>query len=105
MTEAELDDLIAAKVGAILATRPRSDIAAWLLGAAKSATVYWSAALGVIIASWPEIQAILEEQVFPLLSEEARQRWVRIFGVAVAVVGILIRQRTKTSLVSKGTTA
>ena len=100
---AMLDAIIDQRVAAALAARPRSDTAAWLLGAAKSMTVYWSAALGVVIAAWPEIQAMLEEQVLPLLSEEARQRWVRIFGIAVAVVVILIRQRTKTSLVAKGT--
>jgi len=100
---AMLDAIIDQRVAAALAVKPRSDTTAWLLGAAKSMTVYWSAGLGVVIAAWPEIQAMLEEQVLPLLSEEARQRWVRVFGIAVAVVGILIRQRTKTSLVAKGT--
>lgn len=103
MTEAELDALIAAKVAAALAASPRSNAVAWLIGAARSATVYWSAGLGVLIASWPEIQAILEESVFPLLSEDARARWVRVFGIVVAVGGILIRQKTKTSLIAKGT--
>lgn len=103
MTEAELDALITAKVAAAIAKAPRSDVSAWLLGAAKSLTIYWSAALGVIIAAWPEIQAELEESVFPLLSEDARARWVRVFGIGVVVVGILIRQKTKTSLIAKGT--
>jgi hypothetical protein len=103
MTEAELQEIIDARVAAALAKQPETGLKPWLLGAVKSLTIWWTAALGTIIAAWPEIKALLEESVFPAMSEEAKTRWARIFGIVVAVIGIIIRNRTTQSLKEKGT--
>ena len=99
MTPDELNAIIDERAKVVTA---QGDWKAWLAGAAKSMTIWWTAALGTIIAAWPEIRALLEESVFPLLSDEAKTRWARIFGTAVAVIGIIIRNRTTQSLIEKG---
>ena len=99
MTPEQLNAIIDERVKIVTAGGTK----AWLLGAVKSVTVWWTSILGGIIAAWPEIRALLEESVFPMMSEEAKSRWARIFGATVAIVGIIIRHLTTQSLTEKGT--
>jgi hypothetical protein len=94
MTRSEID--------AYIDERIRATRFAWLRGAWKSWSVRWSIVIGTLIAAWPEIYPILHAEVLPLLSPAMQDLLVRFGGAIVLIVGILLRQRSKTSLVEKG---
>jgi hypothetical protein len=102
---AMLDAIIDQRLTIALAAKPRSDLSAWLLGALKSWSMRWNMILGTLIEAWPLIYAKLSIAAPDLFPVDQTAGLPAGAGVAIAAVGMWLRQRTKTSLKAKGTTA
>jgi hypothetical protein len=74
----------------------------WLLGALKSWTIWASGAVGTFIELWPTIYATLQEQWPATFTAEGVHGLPPGTGAVITVIFIMLRQKTKTSLVEKG---
>ena len=101
MTPDELNAMIDARIA--LAGPKRSELSAWVLGALKSWSMRWSVILGALIEAWPTIYSRLTVAAPDLFPADQTAGLPAGAGVAIAVIGMWLRQRTTTSVIEKGT--
>ena len=98
---AALDAHIDARIA--LAAPKRGELSAWMLGAIKSWSMRWSVILGALIEAWPMIYTKLSVAAPDLFPVDQAAGLPAGAGVAIAAVGMWLRQRTTKSLTEKGT--
>jgi hypothetical protein len=84
----------------------RSERAAWWIGLAKSKSVHFTSAVGVLIGFAPEVWGYVQTELLSLLEPEQRDRITivvtKIAGAVVFVYGLYRRAKTVESLTAKG---